>query len=162
MSLTRDSLQAQAPELLQALLAEGQAAGATAERARIQAVEAQNLPGHEALIASLKFNGKTTGPEAALAVLNAERGLRATAASQLAADAPKPVATAAAPAVVPNAAAQAQADAQAEAGLPLDDRCKARWERDSAVRAEFGTLAAYTAFTRAEESGRVKRLVKAA
>lgn len=162
MSLTREALQAQAPELLQALLAEGQATGATAERTRIQAVEGQALPGHEALIASLKYDGKTTGPEAALAVLNAERGLRATAASQLAADAPKPVATAAAPAVVPNAAAQAQADAHAEAALPVEDRCKARWDRDAAVRAEFGNLAGYVAFTRAEESGRVKRLVKAA
>lgn len=162
MTLTRDALQAQAPELLQAILAEGHTAGATAERARIQAVEAQALPGHEALIASLKFDGKTTGPEAALAVLNAERGLRATAAHNLAADAPKPVATASAPAVVPNQAAQDQAAAAAEAALPLEDRCKARWDRDAAVRSEFGTLSAFTAFTRAEEGGRVKRLVKAA
>lgn len=162
MTLTRDSLQAQAPELLQALLAEGQAAGATAERARIQAVEAQALPGHEALIATLKYDGKTTGPEAALAVLTAERGLRATAAQQLANDAPKPVASAAAPAVTPNAAAQADAAAQAEAALPIEARCQARWDRNADLRNEFGTLAAYTAFTRAEESGRVKRLVKAA
>lgn len=162
MTLTRDTLQAQAPELLQALLAEGHTAGATAERARIQAVEAQSLPGHEALIASLKFDGKTTGPEAALAVLTAERGLRATAATQLANDAPKPVVSVAAPAVTPNAAAQAEAAAHAEAALPLEARCQARWDRDADLRNEFGTLAAYTAFTRAEESGRVKRLVKAA
>lgn len=158
MTLTRDTLQAQAPELLQALLAEG----ASTERARIQAVEAQSLPGHEALIAGLKFDGKTSGPEAALAVLNAERGLRANAAQQLAADAPKPVATAAAPAVVPNQAAADKAAADAEAALPLEERCKARWDRDAAVRGEFGDLAAYTAFSRAEETGRVKRLVKAA
>lgn len=162
MTLTRDQLQAQAPELLQALLAEGRTAGATAERERIQAVEAQCLPGHEALIAGLKYDGKTTGPEAALAVLGAERQLRTTAAANLAADAPKPVAAVAAPAVVPNAAAQAQAQDAAEAALPLEERCKARWDRDTAVRTEFGTLAAYTAFTRAEESGRVKRLVKQA
>jgi hypothetical protein len=162
MTLTREALQAQAPELLQALLAEGQATGATAERARIQAVESQSLPGHDALIASLKFDGRTTGPEAALAVLNAERSLRANAASELAADAPKPVAHAAAPAVVPNAAAQAQAEAQAEAALPVEERCKTRWDRDATVRSEFGNLAGYVAFTRAEESGRVKRLTKAA
>ncbi len=162
MPITREELQAQSPDLLRAILAEGHAAGALAERERMLAVEGQALPGHDALIAKLKADGKTTGPEAALAVLNAERQLRATAAGSLAADAPAPVASAAAPAVVPNAAALAQADAQAEAALPLADRCKSRWDRDAAVRQEFGDLASYVAFTRAEESGRVKRLSKAA
>jgi hypothetical protein len=36
------------------------------------------MPGHEALIAQLKFDGKTTGAEAAVQVLNAERQLRET------------------------------------------------------------------------------------
>jgi signal peptide peptidase SppA len=162
MSITREDLQAQSPELLRAILAEGHAAGALAERERVLAVEGQALPGHEALIAKLKADGRTTGPEAALAVLNAERQLRATAAGSLAADAPAPVASVAAPAVVPNAAALAQAEAQAEAALPLEDRCKARWDRDAAVRQEFGDMASFIAFTRAEESGRVKRLAKAA
>lgn len=160
MSLTREQLAAQHPELLQALLAEGAAAGASAERARIQAVEAQALPGHDALIATLKADGKTTGPEAAAAVLAAERTLRGKAAAQLASDAPQPVAAAAAPVV--DAAAQAAAAAQAEAGLPVEDRCKAQWERDPKVRAEFGALAAFTAYTRAAEAGRVKTLGKRA
>ena len=41
--------------------AQGKAEGATAERERIKAVEAQAMPGHEALIAEMKFDGKTTG-----------------------------------------------------------------------------------------------------
>jgi len=80
MTITRDQLAADAPELLASLQAEG----AAAERARIQAVEAQALPGHAALIAALKFDGKTTGPEAAVAVLQAERSARGTAAAALA------------------------------------------------------------------------------
>lgn len=52
---------------------EGKTAGATAERERIQAVEAAWMPGHEKLIADLKFDGKTTGGEAALAVIQAEK-----------------------------------------------------------------------------------------
>ncbi len=47
-----------------------------AERARIQAVRCQCIPGHEALIEQLAFDGKTTGPEAAAAVLAAEQRLR--------------------------------------------------------------------------------------
>ena len=46
--------------------------------------------------------------------------------------------------------------------LPLEQRCEARWQRDPKVRAEFSDLSAYTAFSRAEEQGRVKRLVKQA
>jgi signal peptide peptidase SppA len=80
--------------------AEGNTEGATAERARIQDVEAQTLPNHEALIASMKFDGKTTGPEAAVAVLKAERERKAkvgTDVSDLTADAPNKVPNAAAP-----------------------------------------------------------------
>lgn len=77
--------------------AEGKAEGATAERERIQAVFGQSLPGHEALIQTLAFDGKTSGPEAAVAVLNAERSNTATNAAALRADAPKPAPNAPAP-----------------------------------------------------------------
>jgi hypothetical protein len=53
-----------AGELLQQLQAEG----AAGELARVKAVLAQGLPGHEALVQQLAFDGKTTGPEAASAV----------------------------------------------------------------------------------------------
>ncbi|MEO8153569.1 MAG: S49 family peptidase [Rhizobacter sp.] len=153
MSLTREQLAAQEPALLSAVLAEG----ATAERARIQAVESALIPGHEALIASMKFDGKSSGGDAALAVNAAERAARAHAATALANEAPKPVPSAAAPSVEPRADAQ-----EADMSKPVDERCKAKWESDSKVRAEFGSLAAYTALTRAEEAGKVKVLGKRA
>lgn len=81
------ALDTQHPALARHLRAQG----ASAERARIQGVEAQSLPGHEALIAGLKFDGQTTGPEAAVAVLNAERAASAAHAAALAADAPAPL-----------------------------------------------------------------------
>ena len=72
-----ETLKAEHPDIAKALheegFAAGKAAGAEEERARIKAVEEQVLPGHEALIAGLKFDGKTTGEMAAVAVLNAER-----------------------------------------------------------------------------------------
>jgi hypothetical protein len=60
---------------------EGLIAGAAAECARIQAVRAQSLSGHEALIEQLANDGRTTGPEAAMAVNAAERQRQATVGS---------------------------------------------------------------------------------
>ena len=87
-TLTREALERDHAALYGQLRTELLAEGATQERARIQAVRAQSLPGHEALIEKLAFDGKTTGEQAAVAVLAAERGTVAAAASAHAADAP--------------------------------------------------------------------------
>lgn len=71
------------------------AEGAQAERDRIQAVRAQALAGHEDLIETLAFDGKTTGEQAAVAVLAAERS-RVDAAGKARFDKAKPMAQAAA------------------------------------------------------------------
>lgn len=89
------------PDITQALLAEG----AAAERARIQAVEAQFLPGHEALVQQLKFDGMTTGPEAAAKIVEAERQSRKVALDQIRSDAPAAVPTPPAPVPTPEAGA---------------------------------------------------------
>lgn len=91
MPITREQLAAEAPELLTALLAEGAATGATAERARIQSVQAQHMPGHEALITALMFDGKSTAGDAAQAIVAAERKARADHAAANADDAPPPL-----------------------------------------------------------------------
>lgn len=78
-------------------LAAANAAGAASERTRISDVRAQTLPGHEALVEKLAFDGKTTGPEAAMAVMAAERGRIAAAAAAHAADAPAAAAPSTAP-----------------------------------------------------------------
>lgn len=76
-------------------LAEGKALGivegATNERERIKAVAAQKLPGHKELVKGLMFDGKTTGAEAAVLVLKAEKEKRAQVGADLIEDAPKPV-----------------------------------------------------------------------
>lgn len=66
-------------------------AAVLAERQRIMAVEGQLIPGHEALINTLKFDGKSTGGDAAQAVLAAERTARGLHAKNLAEDAPDPL-----------------------------------------------------------------------
>jgi signal peptide peptidase SppA len=158
MKPTREQIAAEAPELLQAILAEG----ASAERERIQAVEAQLIPGHEALIASLKFDGKSGPGEAAMAINAAERNLRTAAAQAAAAEAPKPVAVvpgATITAVLPSAAEQAAAAdvvTGVDASLPIEDRCQVAWDKDAKLRAEFSSVAAFTAFTKATEEGRAR------
>jgi capsid assembly protease len=76
---------------------EGVAEGATAECARIKAVEAasQGFPGHDELIAKLKFDGKATGDQAATQILAAERTLRGDKLKDLRDDAPKAAASSA-------------------------------------------------------------------
>lgn len=51
-------------------------AGAESERLRIKAVKEQAMPGHEALIETLMFDGETTGEQAAMKVLASEKTLR--------------------------------------------------------------------------------------
>lgn len=87
-NLTREALERDHAALYGQIRTEALAEGAAQERARIQAVRAQTLPGHEALIETLAFDGKTTGPEAASAVLAAERSVIDARKKAHAADAP--------------------------------------------------------------------------
>lgn len=41
-------------------------------------------------------------------------------------------------------------------GLPIEQRCEMEWQRNPALRAEFGELSIYQAFARAQDAGRVK------
>jgi len=151
MTMTMENILAEAPALAEILRAEGRVAGAAAERARIQAVEDQLIPGHEALIATLKFDGVTTGPEAAVAVLGAEKSLRNRALADRRADAPEPVQHAAAP-------VDRIAQPAVDPSLPIEERAKAKWDADAKLRAEFMGFDNYLAFAKAEESGKVRVL----
>jgi capsid assembly protease len=95
--ITRESLERDHSALFAAVRSEFTTAGAQAERDRIKAVRAQTLPGCEALIETLAFDGQTTGPEAAMAVLGAQREALAAAGRAHHADAPAAVPSAAAP-----------------------------------------------------------------
>jgi len=107
------------------------------------------LPGHEDLIASLKFDGKTTGPQAAVKVLNAEKAKAQARIDAIKSDAPAPVESAETPFNEPDINS-----------LQVDERAKAEWDKSAELRAEFSTLAAYTACLKAEESGCAKVLAK--
>lgn len=119
--ITREQLQGESPDLLNALLQEG----ATNERARIQGCLDAALPGHEALVKTLAFDGKTTPGEAAQAVCAAERKVLASAGSDLQTGAPKPLPGAG----DPGAAEAERARAEAESSKP-----KAESAQDFAAR----------------------------
>lgn len=73
-------------------ISEAKKAGADHERARIRAVQEQLIPGHEDLIDALMWDGKTTGEQAAIQVLAAEKRIRDKTAADLKTDAPEPAA----------------------------------------------------------------------
>ncbi len=83
-----DALKAQHPDAFEAIAAQGreeataghaeaiEAArkeGAASETARVKGVFAQSMPGHDALIQTLALDGETSGEQAAVKVLAAER-----------------------------------------------------------------------------------------
>lgn len=68
------------------------AEGSAAELARIKEVRAAALPGHDALIEQLAMDGKTTGAQAAMAVIAAERTRHDAAAKARMTGAPAPLA----------------------------------------------------------------------
>jgi hypothetical protein len=86
--LTMQELQTAYPDLYKEIVAaaqkesfvagrtEGLIAGASGERQRIKDVRSQLIAGHEVLIEEMVDDGKTTGPEAAVRVLAAEKETR--------------------------------------------------------------------------------------
>ena len=131
-------------------LAEATVNGAKAERERILAVEAQLLPGHEALIAGFKADGKTSGPEAAVAVLAAERNAGQAGLSAILKDGAKAKAS---PTI------EVEPARKADPAAPLEERCKVEWDASAETRGEFkGDFAAFVAFTKASEAGQVRYL----
>lgn len=112
--ITRATLEQEHPALFAQVRAEFSALGASQERERIQAVLAvgDGLPGHEALLQGLAFDGKTDGAKAALAVLAAEKQTRAAAIAAHRSDAPPAAKPSAAP---PDTAAKSKQEQTDEA-----------------------------------------------
>ena len=77
--ITQESLQTANPDLVIAIAA----AGAENERARMQDVRDQLIPGHEPLIAAMEADGTSTGADAAKAIIVAEKEARAKAGANL-------------------------------------------------------------------------------
>ena len=113
--------------------AEGVILGRQEERNRIMEVEAQVIPEHFDLIQKLKYDGKTTGAEAALRVLTAHKALLATRHEQFLKGGPPLVGA-------PDPHIQSE-------NLSSAERAKRDWEASAELRQEFrcGGFPAYLA-----------------
>lgn len=150
-NMTRAVLATDYPALLAVILAEG----GTVERERIKSVQAQMLPGHEALIETLKFDGKTTGAEAAVQVLGAERGMRATQLEAARSEAPKPVSASADPAPKQKEKEVPAIDGDASVE-DLKATLKGKWDGDADLRADYANdFDAYVHYERQRAKGNV-------
>jgi capsid assembly protease len=98
--LSRESFERDHPTLFAQLRTEFCAQGAAAETNRVKAVlaEGEGMKGHQVLVMALAVDGKTTGAEAAQAILAADRAALKAAAKAHADDAPAAAPAAAAPA----------------------------------------------------------------
>lgn len=121
--------------------------GATAERERILGIEKNALPGHEALVATFKADGKTSPAEAAVAILQAEKATGGRVLSTLAADGAEgpAVTTAAAP--------------RTPATPSTPDGWKAEFAASAELQSEFPTADHYANYMAGVASGRIRRLV---
>lgn len=95
VTVLTDELRAKLAPELKALedsaYSKGKTEGATAERERIKTIEESAIPGHDALVKEMKFDGKTTPSEAATRLLAAEKEKKVIAFDKLKADAARPV-----------------------------------------------------------------------
>ncbi len=131
------------------------AEGAEAERERVQAVKSQSLPGHEALIETLMFDGKTSGPDAAVLILQAEKKFVESHLSNFRAENNQAVDQ-----EDPEDGEEDEEDEEEKDKEPVEEEAKKAWKKSSKLQAEFGgNFKTYLAFRKAEASGnaRVKR-----
>jgi len=151
-------LKAEHPAVAAALIVEG----ATAERERIQAVHAAAMPGHDDLIAKLAFDGKTTGGEAALQVIAAEKAKKGDKLAALRADAKA--------AQVTHAAAPApgdendgdedddKADDEDASASPTGGKPKKKASADGITMANAGDIAARAQEYQAEQAAKGRKV----
>lgn len=177
-NMTIEEFKAKHSELYQAVRAEGQddmecpehckeeskKEGAAAELARIKSVKAVAMPGHEALIESLMFDGKTSGPEAAMQIVAAEKGKREKHLAAYKADGKDvivPVTDGAAAEAAAKAEEAAKKEQAADKSLPVEERAKAAWDNSPETRMEFGgNYAGYLAWFKANDEGLVRVIGK--
>jgi len=126
---------------------------ARAERERITGVLDIGLAGHKDLVQKLAFDGVTSPENAAVAILKAEKDLRAKMKGE---ETVSPVAT------VPVSDDDLKNETPADdKTLPLEERIKAKWDKDAEARDEFNSdFDAFSAYETALAENLVKVLSK--
>jgi ClpP class serine protease len=156
--ITAASLRADYPDVHEAVIKEakeaafnegllaGREKGRQDEVARIKSVKEQSIPGHEALIESLMFDGSSTGADAALKIVQAEKTLRSEKNSEFMSSAPTPVET-------PPAET---AKSTVPENMTAEEKVEAEFKADANLREEFGSLENYQIYKRNEKNIKVQ------
>jgi ATP-dependent Clp protease, protease subunit len=131
-----------------ALTAQIRAEAASAERARILGIEEVAVPGHDALVATMKADGKTSPEAAAAAILKAEKAVRGSNLASIKAVEAETGNVVAAP--------TNEAPAAANDGPKTRDEYVAEFNRSAKLREEFGTAEAYAGYALASASGKIR------
>lgn len=148
--ITLEMVLSDAPEVAETLRAQGyenghqagMTEGAEQERNRIKAIEDLAMPGHEALVNGLKFDGQTTGEQAAVQILAAERELQGKSLKDRRDDAPDAADFTAAP-----DGEQAVDDGSLATS---EDKAAEQYKASADLQKEFTSAGAYWAFCQAE------------
>ncbi len=164
MTITVEVLKAEHPEVFEAVKKLGEAEAKetvdvdavkqesrTAETSRIKSVKDQLIPGHEALIETLMFDGETTGDQAAAAVVAAEKANRDKKLETFQTDGPSPVDS--------TEPVQPEPETSANDERPLEEVAKETWDKDAKLRAEFqDNFDAYLAYEKNSKAGNARIL----
>jgi signal peptide peptidase SppA len=140
--VTVEGLRAAHGDLINGIEAAAETRGATAERERILGIEAQAMPGQDALIAEMKADGKTTPAEAAVRVLSAMKAQGGGALAML------EKMDRAAEGVVSTPSGASPDGVKPKASTP--EGWKAEWEASDKLKAEFPTVESYVATMKRE------------
>jgi len=150
-ALSVESVKAESPDVAAALAAEG----SQAERDRIADLEANALPGFEAVLEECKADGKSTSADLAMKIvaLQKQQGSDAADKAKADADALDKVLPA------PGASADGNQDPQGgDQGGDSEAALKAKWDADESLRADFhDNFAAYQRFCADDADGRIRR-----
>ena len=161
--ITADYIKKEFPDVASAIIEEVSAtikneafaSGTKHERDRILAIESAALPGHEDLIAEAKKDGSITAEKLALKIIAAEKSKASdylanskTSESEM-------------PKIEPNIEPESKQKKEIDINLPIEQKAKILWDKDSKLRSEFGDdFESYHAFAKAEESNQVRILSK--
>jgi capsid assembly protease len=161
--ITADYIKKEFPDVTNAIIQEVSsdikkeafADGAKHERDRILAIESAALPGHEDLIAEAKKDGSITAEKLALKIIAAEKSKASdylanskTSESEM-------------PKIEPNIEPESKQKDKIDVNLPIEQKAKILWDKDSKLRSEFGDdFESYHAFAKAEEANQVRILSK--
>ena len=151
--ITADYIKKEFPDVASAIIEEVSAtikneafaSGTKHERDRILAIESAALPGHEDLIAEAKKDGSITAEKLALKIIAAEKSKASdylanskTSESEM-------------PKIEPNIEPESKQKKEIDINLPIEQKAKILWDKDSKLRSEFGDdFESYHSFAKAE------------